>query len=368
MDDLTLRCFLPKTSRRPIVAVMAIVLFTANWAAADATDPIESPRLFAAPSPPQVATQTADEVLLISTRPLGTSCDAQQMVQKLYCERFIRNPGGKSSWKSVAWQELVSEAQDRRPTVVYVHGNRIDRGEDRSRGLKIYRSLSGVLRQEGPIRYVIWSWPATQIPGPVKDYYVKAGRTRQISWQLAWFLRQTPEQTPVSVIGYSMGARVVSGAMHLLGGGRLGGLKIEPDERPHRPQIRVALVAAAVDADWIQPGGYHGRALSAIEKLYVVTNRRDPAMRYFYLSHDRGRIRALGWAGVDQPGSLGSAAKRVRLLDLTKVIGRNHGLTDYLAAGPHLSRIWRQLIPHDTRLAENDATHRSEPKREERRQ
>jgi len=204
--------------------------------------------------------------------------------------------------------------------------------------------LVGQRKTSQPIRLVIWSWPTTQIRGPVKDYHLKSARSRQSGWQLAWFLDHMPESTSVSLIGYSLGARVVSGALHLLGGGELDGLRYHSSRCGHRTSYRVALMAAAYDADWIQPHGYYGRGLAKIDQLWVLTNRLDPAMRFYNLSTSRGRIPALGWVGVPEPATLGHWARRVNVVNITEEVGRHHRLAEYLKASASMGCVWRQLI------------------------
>lgn len=214
--------------------------------------------------------------------------------------------------------------------------------------MKVYHSLRAQGQPEVPIRYIIWSWPSSTIPGPVKDYQVKASRTRPAGWQLAWFLNQLPKETNVSVIGYSYGARIASGAMHLLAGGQLGNLKLNTRPAEQQPSFRLALVAAAFDADWIQPGHYHGRAVSQVERLVLVTNHLDPAMRFFHLSNGRGRVDALGKAGMPNPKSLGILTKRIQPINMSHAVGRSHFLTDYLAATSKMRLVWRNLLPERT--------------------
>ena len=307
---------------------------------------------------PPVPSAMADEILMMSTRAVGTVCDGKRLSEKLRCQRYEIGDNGRPHWKSMDWRDALQPALPmrepaspmRKPasptrTVVYVHGNRIAPGEDRYRGMLIYRSLVAQGRPSQPIRFIIWSWPATTIPGPIKDMRLKAARTCPVGWQLAWFLDQLPEETPVSLIGYSFGARVASGALHVLGGGRLNGLKLTERLHPQRPPIRVAMIAAAFDADWMLPGRYHGRAISQVEKLVLVTNHRDPVMRLFHFSVDRRRIHALGKEGVPHAQSLGKAARRIKPVDMTQEVGRSHLLVDYLAATGKMGVVWRKLIP-----------------------
>jgi hypothetical protein len=294
-------------------------------------------------APPEKSAQS-DEILLISTRAAGISCDGQLLGEKLRCHRYEIGSDGRAHWKSVDWREALLEPTSGR-TVVYVHGNRIEPGEDRTRGMMVYHSLVSQGKPSGPIRYIIWSWPSTPIPGPLKDVYVKAARTRPAGWQLAWFLDQLPAETPITLVGYSYGARVISGSLHLLGGGELNGLKLTERVHPESRQMRVAMIAAAFDADWIQPGRYHELALSQVEELVLTTNHRDPAMRLYHFSVDRGRIDALGKSGVPQPSSLGEAAQRIALVDATAEVGRSHALEDYLAARGKIGVVWRRVLP-----------------------
>lgn len=316
-----------------IVALLCVVIGTIGSSRPAQAKPA---LLFAKP---QQAT-TADEILLLSTRSIGTVCDDETMKHRLQCERYHIAPKGNPQWVSQDWNDTLATP---RQTVIYVHGNRIARGEDRSSGLRVYRSMRAQGKPGVPIRFIIWSWPSSTIPGPLKDYQVKANRTRPAGWQLAWFLNQLPAETNVSIFGYSYGARIASGAMHLLGGGSLGGLKLEPKPSEH-PSFRIALIAAAFDADWLQPGHYHGQAVSQVKRLVLVTNHLDPAMRFFHLSNGRGRVHALGRAGLPNSKSLGQLAQRIQPINMSRSVGRSHVLNDYLAATPNMRLIWRNLL------------------------
>lgn len=318
---------------------------------------IQADQLFAPPGP----NAQGDEILLVSTRAAGISCDGKLLSEKLLCQRYETRANGRPHWKSVDWREALLAPTTTR-TVIYVHGNRVEPGEDHYRGMMVYHSLVSQGRPSEPIRFIIWSWPSTPIPGLLKDMYVKAARTRPAGWQLAWFLDQLPEETPITLVGYSYGARVISGSLHLLGGGKLNGLELAERVHPDRGPMPVAMIAAAYDADWIQPGRYHERALSQVEELVLTTNHRDPAMRLYHFSVDRGRIDALGKSGVPQPSSLGEAAQRIALIDTTAEVGRSHALKDYLAARGKMAIIWRRVVPEaETSLAGSISSTRRSP-------
>jgi hypothetical protein len=280
-----------------------------------------------------------DRVLLVSTRGLGTRCEPAAMADGLRCER--RDESGQ--WHPLSWSETLAECAEPLPTVIYVHGNRVSSGYDKSHGLEFYRWLAARKKSDAPLRYVIWSWPSSQIPGRLRDYEVKAARCRPCGWQLAWTIDQFPESSPLTLVGYSFGARLATGALHVLGGGSLGGLELPERTHPDRPPLNAALVAAAVDAAWLRPGGYHGKAISQCSSLVLVNNQRDPAMRFYPLS-PVGRSAALGYAGVPGRASLGELADRIHSFDMTETVGRHHALDVYLSANSTLARELGRVI------------------------
>jgi hypothetical protein len=282
-----------------------------------------------------------DRILLISTRAIGTRCTGAAMTELRY-EQYVPSYEGRDAWRPMAPAEAAVELTRPRPTIVYVHGNRVASGVDKTTGLAVYRLLKGREHPATPIRYIIWSWPSTRIPGPLRDYEVKAARTRPAGWQLAWALDRLPPETPLALVGYSYGARVVTGALHLLAGGNLNDLKLVERAHPQRPPIRTALVAAAEDANWLRPGGYHGHAMEQVERLLLINNQRDPAMRFYRLS-PVGQGRALGFDGLSSSGGWGQFASRVHSVDVSDNVGRHHALVEYLTAAGPMGRALEQV-------------------------
>jgi hypothetical protein len=282
-----------------------------------------------------------DEVWLLSTRSIGTQCDPRVMASGMRCER--READG--SWKRVSWSAALAAFARPIPTVIYVHGNRVDDGVDKSQGLSFYRWLAArKTDDDASIRYVIWSWPATQIRGRIKDYEVKAARTRPCGWQLAWAIDQLPASSPLAIVGYSYGARLTTGALHVLGGGKLGDLELTERVHPDRPPLNVALVAAAVTAQWLRPEGYHGKAVSQAAKMVLVNNQLDPAMRFYPWSPMGNGATALGFAGVPGRESLGDFGKRIRSVDLSSTVGRHHALSVYLSTSSMLGQAIGEVV------------------------
>jgi len=320
---------------------LAFALFTIGLALPG----LASEPLFEDPNPPGLQTSAvADEIILLSTRSVGTTCDPRLLRRGLVCERLVVESTGWQHWEPYDWHNLLQPDASNRRTVIYVHGNRVAEGEDRYQGITVYNSLAAAQTNKRPVRFIIWSWPSEKVPGFLKDYQVKAQRTIPVAWQLAWFIDQLPADTPLSLVGYSYGARVVSGSLHLLAGGKIGRLELADRVHPERSPAKVALVAAAFDADWIRPGRLFGRALSQVEQLLVVTNRKDPAMRFYHFSTDRRRVDPLGKVGVPRLPALGEVQHRVRQIDVSKEVGRSHVLTDYLQGPSKVRMLWQQLL------------------------
>src|SRR4051812_459109 len=147
-------------------------------------------------------------------------------------------------------------------TVVYVHGNRMEPEGAEAKGLAIYRELFAG-QEEGKVRFVIWSWPSSQIRGPLRDVRSKAARSDEEAYLLANFLAPIPADRQVGLLGFSYGSRIVGGALHLLAGGNLLGRTLEAGDRP---TFRVVYWAAAVQNDWLWPGNVHRCALPLGER------------------------------------------------------------------------------------------------------
>jgi hypothetical protein len=196
--------------------------------------------------------------------------------------------------------------------------------EDEAVGLGMH--VHSLLTARSPVafRFVIWSWPSEFIVGPLRDVREKAIRSDEQACSLAWLVSHMAPDTPVSMIGYSYGSRLVCGAGHLLGGGRLAGRAL-PVVVP-RTAMRAVLIAASMDNDSLQPGQRNGQALTQLEQVLVVVNAYDPALRWYPMMYAPPGPDALGHAGA-----AGAATNRIVHLDLSQSLGRVHDVKAYLA-------------------------------------
>ena len=270
--------------------------------------------------------------MLISTRPVGCSTSAERLATGVKAAERI-----DGVWQRSTPSELLGSLDPTVPTIVFIHGNQIHATYARQRAQDVYRRLVRCA-DDRPIQFVLFSWCSNKERGFLNDYRVKAARTRPVGWQLAWTLNQMPEGAPVGLLGYSYGARIASGAAHLLAGGALSGLTIaETSPRP----LRAVYLAAAFDACWLAPGHYHSLAMRRIDSLLVTTNPQDRAMKYFkHLSkyYDPKAMGACGPRGLDA-----ATASRIRTQNVASTVGKSHDLYQYMAVPGLMRSAWIRL-------------------------
>ncbi len=192
---------------------------------------------------------------------------------------------------------------------------------------------------------MIWSWPSERIHGLLRDGRVKFARTNSEAYYLANFLSSLPQDQQVSLLGFSLGARIITGALHLSAGGTLHS-QMPRTESATAPRARVALMAAAVENNWILPGCPHGHAMQKIESLLLLNNSRDRVLRVFHaVSNAKGRPQALGHTGLTCACRLGTDQQRIQQYDYSNMLGRDHSLAGYTESNAIAARLATHLLP-----------------------
>lgn len=268
------------------------------------------------------AARDGDQLWMVSTRSIGC-CDLNG-TPALSVERYDAQDG----WQSAQLDELIQSDRSDSPLVIFIHGNWTGFCAARSEGLHVYHCLTSNALSDKPIRFVIWSWPSDRMGRPLQDVRAKAHRTEIDGYLLASFLKDIAPDQPTCLIGYSFGARIATGALHLLGGGTLSGrvLSARP-EKTVRP--RVVLFAAAVHNYWLRPGCYHEMALHQIDNLLSLYSSCDHALRRYHVLERGAHPQALGYTGMCT-NDLGELACRIRQQDVCCLVGRSHEISEYL--------------------------------------
>ena len=315
---------------RPIIAACYPVFIATGW--------LGSLPILANASGPAA---DEPEIWLVSTRHLGcaSSLDPQR---DLAIRRWDPEV---CQWERRAWGELLGGP--RLPTWIWVHGNRVESGEDRVRGLAWSRRLAGLAPDSvRRFRLIVWSWPSDQIRGPIRDVRAKAARADLEGRYLGQFLAHLPPAWPVGLIGFSFGARIATGACHWMGAhteaDSMGGAKEKHAGTAPRAAI---LLAAALPHDWLLPGKPHERALEALGELHVMINPCDRALRRFHVTDPCCRPCAMGVVGPAAEGLDPGAAARL-FGHSGRDVGKQHDLYAYLWAsstGAALGELWQKL-------------------------
>jgi hypothetical protein len=284
-------------------------------------------RIDAAASAPTIACSRCDrafdQIWVISTRGLG-GCGNIQAPPNFFVQR--RTVDG--AWAMSSIGEFLAADDPMTPIGFAMHGNRVNSSQAIRQGMMAYRQFTAGVSATQPVRFVIWSWPSDRIHGILKDVRAKAARTTTDGKYLAWTLHQLDPQTPVSLIGFSYGARIASGALHVAAGGSLDGFSLGAGKKPRRP-IRASFAAAAIHNYWLAEGQFHGRALEVVDSMLLINNSCDMALkRYRFLDRSRTAA-ALGYTG---PAGWSPHYAKIRIVDACRDVGKMHSWDSYLTS------------------------------------
>lgn len=269
-----------------------------------------------------------DEIILVNVRPACGCCDPAVLAETVQVESYLASDeSGSRGWQASDLASAVG-GDPSASTIIFVHGNRLTNWDAKCEGIAAYRRIVQQVTDDAPIRFIIYSWPSAQISGPLKDVRVKAARTRPAGCQLAWLVDQLSPQTPITMVGFSYGARIITGSLHVLGGGSLGGLSLAV-QHPDRQPVNAVLLASALNSDWLCPGHYHGQAMTMVHQMVLVNNCEDRAMKYYRFSSTCGNPQALGYCGPTCIDPLG--ASKITEMNASRYVGSEHNLFCYLS-------------------------------------
>lgn len=243
-------------------------------------------------------------------------------------------------WNHSTQAAFIASNDPAVPTVFWVHGNRKYADEARDDGVEVYHQLTAGVSGSRPIHFVIYSWPAAPIHGLREDAREKAVRTNSDGFYLGWLVNQINPKVSVDFIGYSFGARIVTGALHLLGGGELCGWTITDRVKRIAP-MQVVLVAPAVNNDWLAIGHTHGEALPVVERMLSLNNYCDRALKHYGAIDPCSRPEALGYTGA--VGPLGENESKLRELNMCCAVGKQHYWGSYFY-NPSIVALMRPYI------------------------
>jgi len=224
-----------------------------------------------------------------------------------------------------------------RPLMLFIHGNRYESEAAKSQGLLLARRSTACRPEGPPVRTVIFSWPSEQQGILLKDGRAKYRRAFSDGHYFAWLLARTGQERPVAIVSYSFGALITLQAMEdLVAAEQSGRSDIGPWAR-RAGRTNVVFVAPAVRCDSLSPHGAYRRALACLDRLTLITNSRDDALRFFPWLEPGSHADALGYVGM--PRRWLPAEVEFTDTDAANIVGRSHGLQLYLASPLLTSRI-----------------------------
>jgi hypothetical protein len=257
-----------------------------------------------------------DEVWVVSSRSLGCPGNETGPPQLEAWQLDLNN----HTWNSSSQDAFLAASDPTMPTVFWVHGNWKDAGTAREEGLEVYQQLTNCAADR-PIRFVIFSWPANRTRGLREDARRKYYRTNFDSYYLASLVSQINPKVPVDFVGFSFGAKVVTGALHVLGGGTLAGHAL-PQPMAARAPMQAVPICAAVNNDALAVGRSNGQALPVVSRMLALNNGCDRALKHYSAVDPCSRPQALGYTGA--VGPLGASASKLREVDLCCAVGKEH--------------------------------------------
>lgn len=278
-----------------------------------------------------------DDLWFIDTRPAACNAKDELGLPKVSAERRLSD----NRWHRSSLTEFLAEDPSM-PTIIWVHGNRIEGPESRQRGWEFYYKLTRHA-DPSPLRVVIWSWPADQVRGPLNDIRYKAMLTEPAAYHLGQVLvRMNPEQH-LGLVGFSYGARIITGALHLQAGGRLGSKQLAlPKDAMAGPTSTVVLWASALNHDWLLPGRYHGESLEQISQVTLLNNPCDRALKRYHLTSRCSNPTALGYVGLASQ-CLAENQYKVVQQNVSCQVGEVHTSTNYIQSPSVMLSTWQGL-------------------------
>ncbi|MEX1041432.1 MAG: hypothetical protein WDZ51_12415 [Pirellulaceae bacterium] len=329
------------------LAILAIFLsLSATTTSAEYFSPTS-----ACPCPPSNSTfgravRAGDEVFLVSTRALPSHCQSEMLVGQMRVKRYDPALG----WQPDSLAALTEKPSPGGQTQLLMHGNWMDAAWTERRGWEMYHQLIQGLPENQPIRYIIWSWPSDRQPKPLRTTRQNASRSDDEAFYVGWLLSQLPREERVSLIGFSLGARVLSGGLHLLGGGTLRGRAL-PDHESNTHGYRVAFWAGAVSVSSPTLYGSRQQAWDQVDSLLNIFNSADPVLRRYHLVTRQKGDRAIGLNGI----YVASADNREKLTQLNacRIVGKDHAWDRYIGSPTLMQRTRAQLTwPLETEVAD----------------
>lgn len=278
---------------------------------------------------------------------VSTRCCKAQVECCQPCNYQVYRFDGPSPARGANLNELYASLQPGVPVCFMAHGSYVEWNSMLQDCAQTYRWLRQAAPHQ-PLHIIFFTWPSDDSTRLVQTFDVnKLGRRAELNGlYLAQLVAGVPEGHPISLLGHSHGARMVSATAHVMAGGEIDGRCFAkgPD---YRHRLRIVLAAAAIDHDWFNPGGHLDRTLCRSEAVLNLRNRHDFPL-LFYPTRRLFSSRALAITGVTRGDRwrLGDQNCRIDDCDITPLVGLGHVWGHYYCQ-PDIAAAIRHFIYFD---------------------
>ena len=247
----------------------------------------------------------------------------------------VESLDARGCWRKTNLDGLLSTPGQ--PLLVFVHGNRYDHDSAREQGLLLASRTRVTSPSTANVRTVIFSWPSDKQGILLRDSRVKYERAVTEGHYLAWLLSQVEPDRPVAIVGYSYGALIALEALEDLVQAEAAGRSDVRSWTNRSAPLHLVLVAAAVRQDAFAPRGPYREILPCIDRLTILSNSSDIALRFFEHVDRSLRTEALGNIGM--PAAWIPRGIEFSQVDCAEIVGPSHRLKHYLNSPLLMRRI-----------------------------
>lgn len=275
--------------------------------------------------------------ILIVVSSVGYRCFADQDIWLIDTHQAPWNNASEAGFARAVYYQLVGNKWVRSdaesffetqitdvPLVVFSPGYTSTTSDTVEVGMSLVR----LYKPGQDCRTVFWNWPAEKnrcrLAPDIRD---KINVTAASGDYMAMFLNRLKPDTKVCMVGFSFGNRILCDAVVRLG-----------DDRPDGMRIHLVLTAAATDRCSLVSGARHGEVPRLAEKILILFNPADSALRFYPLLYGNGsRPDALGRFGPPMASIAPEYRHRIEAFNVQPYVGSHH-LTVYHLQTPVFRR------------------------------
>lgn len=251
-----------------------------------------------------------------------------------YCEFDVYRSQQEGCVTESSMETMLQTLDPQAPICIMVHGSFVKWESALSDASHTYYWLRGA-SPGAPLNVIFFTWPSDDVKTRIipLDVNILGKRAEYNGFYLTRLISQLPPHHQISLLGHSHGARIVSSALHLIGGGTIQGVSLSQCGVHVCCQcrhFRVVFAAAAINHNWLNPGERYGCALRCTDCLVNLRNKKDRILLFYPVLApiSRRALARTGFTWLDRR-ALGEEYDRVNDIDVSKCVGGGHMFPNY---------------------------------------